>query len=93
MQSPWLTVSGALWVAGVIFPSFASAVTQQVEKRCIDYTIKVTPTSLNHIFDKPFQNNYEVVDFFTNLNSRGAATANFTPFSGSVVQTATYDIA
>ncbi|KFY84988.1 hypothetical protein V500_08808 [Pseudogymnoascus sp. VKM F-4518 (FW-2643)] len=89
MQSSLSTLSGVLCVASMLSMSLASL----VEKSCINYTIQVTPTSLNHIFNKPFQNNYEVVDFFTNANSRGAAAANFTPFSGAVVQTATYEIA
>jgi hypothetical protein len=60
-------------------------------KTCIDYEIPVTIESLNYIFAKPFQSNYDVVDLLSNLASRTAAT-DFNPYSGTALETASYTI-
>lgn len=77
----------ALCVAALVTTSLATF----GSKSCTDYTITVNPTSVNFIWAKPFENNFEVVDFLSNLASRTAATS-FNPYSGAAVQNATYHI-
>jgi hypothetical protein len=77
----------ALCVAAVITPSLATF----RSKSCTDYTITVNPTSINFIWAKPLENNFQVVDFLSNVASRTAATS-FNPYSGAAVQNATYNI-
>lgn len=61
-------------------------------RKCTEYTIPVTTTSLNWIWNVPvFKSNYDVVDFISNLESRTSGAA-FQFVSGREVQNASYSI-
>ncbi|KAH6663738.1 Alpha/Beta hydrolase protein [Halenospora varia] len=70
---------------------FAFSAANRDQKICTDYLIPVTPTSANFIWGKPFNNNYDVVDFLSNAASRTAGT-DFNPYSGVKNQMASYNI-
>jgi hypothetical protein len=77
----------ALCVVAIVTPSLATF----RSRSCTDYTITVNLTSLNFIWAKPFESDFQVVDFLSNVASRTAATS-FNPYSGGAVQNATYHI-
>ncbi|MCJ1409871.1 hypothetical protein MMC19_003955 [Ptychographa xylographoides] len=59
-------------------------------KACQNFKIPVTVTSENYIFGLPkFQNNYDLMDVLTDIESRTFAT-DFHPYSGAMNQTASF---
>ncbi len=82
--------AAALTYALSLFPSLALADYSKA-KTCSEYTIPVTTTSTNLIWAKPFTNNFDVVDFVTDIASRTAST-DFHPYNGSYTATANYSI-
>ncbi|KAK3067862.1 hypothetical protein LTR53_014994 [Teratosphaeriaceae sp. CCFEE 6253] len=61
-------------------------------KLCHEYTIPVEVESEDFVLSiPPFQNNYDVADFVTNITRRGSAT-DFNPFAGSEKVTHAYNI-
>lgn len=75
----------------VTYLLISDALARSTAKTCVDYEIPVTVQSMNLIFAKPFQNNYDVVDFLSNAASRTAGT-DFNPYSGAALQNASYTI-
>ncbi|PVH74517.1 alpha/beta-hydrolase [Cadophora sp. DSE1049] len=68
--------------------------TSSHKKTCTDYEIPVTPTSVNLVWGKKFEANFDVVDFVSNINSRTAATS-FNPYdltAPPALTTASYTI-
>jgi hypothetical protein len=81
-----------LWATSVALACLISASSATTkEKTCTDYTIPVHPTSINFVWAKEFKNNFDVVDFLSNVGSRTAAT-DFHPYSGSAQSTGNYSI-
>lgn len=82
-----------LWILPVVFlPSLlVSATAITPAKSCQDYKIPVTVTSENLVFGPRFADNFDLVDFVTDLNSRTAST-KFNPFTGRENQTGSYTI-
>jgi hypothetical protein len=80
-----LSISNAVLIAAMLLN--ATALTPA--KSCQEYNIPVTVTSENCIFEPRFEDDLDLVDFLTDLNSR---TANTTlhPFTGLQNQTASY---
>ncbi|KAH8650942.1 Alpha/Beta hydrolase protein [Tricladium varicosporioides] len=73
----------------VAFLAFSTASRDQ--RICVDYLIPVKPTSTNFIWARPFNHNYDVVDFLSDAASRTADT-DLNPFSGVKNQSASYKI-
>tara|TARA_R110002060_G_scaffold51884_4_gene62911 strand:- start:839 stop:1186 length:348 start_codon:yes stop_codon:yes gene_type:complete len=74
--------------------AFNCSATSSHRKICTDYEIPVTPTSVNLVWGKKFETNFDVVDFVSNINSRTAATS-FNPYdltTPPALTTASYTI-
>ncbi|KAK0124060.1 hypothetical protein ONS95_009046 [Cadophora gregata] len=81
-------------ILGTALLASNSIATYSHKKICTDYEIPVTPTSVNLVWGKKFETNFDVVDFISNINSRTAATS-FNPYDSSsapVLTTASYTI-
>ncbi|KAE9375040.1 alpha/beta-hydrolase [Stipitochalara longipes BDJ] len=76
-------------LAALLFFTLVPLVAADCPRICTDYTIPVNPTSVNLLWAKPFANNYDVVDFLTDLTSSHPASS---PFVGAKAQTASYQI-
>jgi len=60
-----------------------------VNKKCVNYTIPLKPTTTNQQWANPWKNNYDLVDFVSNVS---AGIAN--PWTGKTMQsTESYNIA
>lgn len=69
---------------------FASATVLKPEKSCMDYKVPATVSSSNYVFAPSFEDDYQLVDFITDLTSRDNST--FNPFTGQKNQTKSYII-